>query len=492
MADITHFEGDGRQSDLRTLVWGAQQGTITETDFSRLDTLLQTNDEYRQQYVRYLRLMADLQFDVAFQPEVALPMEHVAPTPRRVLNVSRVVGIAASLLLIGYFAALAGLVIWDQIHPRDLRNDVAIQSSAGQFAKLVRMQDCAWETNSAPAAVGAWLPRNVVHLQKGTVELQFADGARVIVEGPAKFEPRGADRAFLSVGKLVATVPKQAIGFTIDTPTATIVDLGTEFGVETNPQSTEIQVFKGKVEVRPDSKRGDTSSAAKIILVEGTARRVEADRQNDTVVVREVAPKANRFARQLSSAPSGDEQPIRVEGAFSPNSYPGAELDISHLIRGHGLTGNRHSSNWRYTMWHTAFGQVKDVLVLFDFARPFRLNSMKVWNFNAVEGDEYLWLGVKQADVYVSMSGKGDPLSKPADWKLIVADQQFAPGTGKDDYDTPTVLPLGDIEGRFVAIVIDKALGSNPNDLDVVGLSEVQFFGSRVEAPNPSARKPNK
>lgn len=106
---------------------------------------------------------------------------------------------------------------------------------------------------------------------------------------------------------------------------------------------------------------------------------------------------------------------------------------------------------------------------------------MKVWNWNH---DELLWIGVKQADVYVSTTGKGDPLSQPKEWTVIVADQAFAPGTGKDDYDTPTVVPMRKAEARFVGIVIDDAHGRDPRGPeakhDCVGLSEVQIFGHRV------------
>ncbi len=51
-------------------------------------------------------------------------------------------------------------------------------------------------------------------------------------------------------GKLRATVPPQAVGFTIGSPNLDVVDLGTEFGLQVEAEGkTEVHVFKGKVEL---------------------------------------------------------------------------------------------------------------------------------------------------------------------------------------------------------------------------------------------------
>jgi hypothetical protein len=49
----------------------------------------------------------------------------------------------------------------------------------------------------------------------------------------------------------VAKVPTQAIGFTVDTPTAVLEDRGTEFGVHVrDDQTAEVSVFGGEVDTR--------------------------------------------------------------------------------------------------------------------------------------------------------------------------------------------------------------------------------------------------
>jgi hypothetical protein len=55
----------------------------------------------------------------------------------------------------------------------------------------------------------------------------------------------------LQAGKLVASVPTKAIGFTVETPEAEFVDLGTEFGVKVDEHGTaEATVFRGCIEAR--------------------------------------------------------------------------------------------------------------------------------------------------------------------------------------------------------------------------------------------------
>jgi hypothetical protein len=53
-------------------------------------------------------------------------------------------------------------------------------------------------------------------------------------------------------GKLVARVPRQAVGFTVEADRVEIVDLGTEFGVEIDELGrAEVHMIEGAAEVRP-------------------------------------------------------------------------------------------------------------------------------------------------------------------------------------------------------------------------------------------------
>ena len=71
-----------------------------------------------------------------------------------------------------------------------------------------------------------------------------------MVEGPAAWQIASAKRLLLDSGKLSAHVPEAGVGFTVATPTAEVIDLGTDFGVVvTDSSETRLAVIKGAVQV---------------------------------------------------------------------------------------------------------------------------------------------------------------------------------------------------------------------------------------------------
>ena len=110
-------------------------------------------------------------------------------------------------------------------------------------------------------------------LKKGNVKIEFDYGAEVIVQGPAEFELIDAEKMALNSGRLYATVPKRATGFTAVTPSAMIIDLGTEFGVKVDfDGNSGVHMFKGKASLIPG--QGGRKGAG-ISLAVGGAKSVD-------------------------------------------------------------------------------------------------------------------------------------------------------------------------------------------------------------------------
>jgi hypothetical protein len=132
----------------------------------------------------------------------------------------------------------------------EIRNQ---QSEAAPVATIRDSVDAQWsrstnklEISNQKAEIAAGEP---LAIDSGLVELQLKQGVTLVIEGPARWEIDGNNEATLKQGKLVAKVPQQAIGFTLETPTAKIVDLGTEFGVSVGEAGrTELHVLSGEVE----------------------------------------------------------------------------------------------------------------------------------------------------------------------------------------------------------------------------------------------------
>lgn len=117
------------------------------------------------------------------------------------------------------------------------------------FVTLTKIEDPVWERSWVE---GDRIGDDVVRLFGGRLELSFDDGAKVTLEGPIEFRPMTSGQLQLRRGRLMAAVPKEAIGFTVSTPTSQVVDLGTEFEVSVKETgASDVVVNKGEIEVMP-------------------------------------------------------------------------------------------------------------------------------------------------------------------------------------------------------------------------------------------------
>jgi len=143
-------------------------------------------------------------------------------------------------------------------------------------AQLTQATHCQWESHAAPYAVGALLHAGEpLTLQRGRAVLTFTCGARITLEGPAAVELASAAKVSLHSGRVGALVPTHAVGFSVATPRAEFVDLGTEFALALKPSgSCELQVFDGMVEMRLPPLEG--RAAEKLRISQGSAIRFDA------------------------------------------------------------------------------------------------------------------------------------------------------------------------------------------------------------------------
>jgi hypothetical protein len=143
-------------------------------------------------------------------------------------------------------AAIAGAV-W-VFYPAGHQPGVIDLATAG--CKITDSLNARWSGAGVQLRTGAFLPAGQLRLDSGVVELAFASGTRAALEGPAELNVIDRNTLELRLGKISADVPRNAIGFTVKTPNATVVDLGTRFGIDAKTKdSSEVDVFEGKVRV---------------------------------------------------------------------------------------------------------------------------------------------------------------------------------------------------------------------------------------------------
>ena len=159
-------------------------------------------------------------------------------------------------------------------------------------------------------------------LQEGLAELLFDTNARVVIEGPAEFQILKENRIGLRCGKIYATVPKAATGFTVNAPSARIIDLGTEFGVEADTHgNTYLHMIRGRTTLIA----GAESNEISMEVSKGTAKKISGDTQ----AVTDIPCKESFFVRAF-------DPENKVVWRQQPS------LDLADMVRaGNGLgTGN--------------------------------------------------------------------------------------------------------------------------------------------------------
>ncbi|MGA2060545.1 MAG: FecR domain-containing protein [Thermoguttaceae bacterium] len=158
-------------------------------------------------------------------------------------------------------------------------------------ARITEMRNCQWSTaEPAPDEAEQLRVGQQLQLEKGLVQITYFNKALVLLEGPVSYTVDSPKSGFLSRGKLTARAEtEQSRQFTILTPNARFVDMGTEFGValEANGRAA-IAVFAGKV--KAEAKKADGGWNTQVSLKEGQAGVYERSKFIPQVCIRSDFP----------------------------------------------------------------------------------------------------------------------------------------------------------------------------------------------------------
>ncbi len=246
-------------------------------------------------------------------------------------------------------AALILVLVYVSLNPQKNQLVATVSDSIG--AKW--SQDAAIETGqrlySFPASYC---------LQKGYAKLLMDDGAEVILEGPVQFSLMDAGKVFLQNGQIYASVPKNAIGFTVDTPAASVVDIGTEFGVNvTAAGETEVHLFRGKASL-VSGVPGKTLESR--MLAQGEAQKVDTSGHVHSI---DLATKG--FVRGLNSKAGvvWHGEPIDLADVVSGgDGFGTSQLPKSiHPVTGKVAVGITPTTGTQYPTGNHAYNRVAEL-----------------------------------------------------------------------------------------------------------------------------------
>lgn len=271
--------------DLLDLIGAVLDGAATPEQQSRLNALLAGDAGARATYRRYVNLHVTLR---TYGPAIgAQPLEHETPAPAGAPLPQAVTrdrawwrGARARMLASiagGGIAAAILIALFVRVRPAAKPGEHNVVAADDVVAHFTRVTQARLADRSEPPLAGAPVKAGTLDLADGFAEITLTNGVRMVLEAPVKVDLRGQQGARLRSGRLVATVPPAARGFSIDTPRARVVDLGTEFGVGVRESGdTEVQVFRGVVVTQWQGREGKTLdqqlTAGKAVSIDASAR----------------------------------------------------------------------------------------------------------------------------------------------------------------------------------------------------------------------------
>lgn len=210
-----------------------RDGTATEEEVRDINARIRDDAKARTWLAEAVLLEAELRFDG--ESLVSEPVEKtVIPAKKTVWWRSFKLSHAAA-------AGIAAVISW------------GIWSGTQHVpmvATLTKAQSCKWGNSALPTMEGSALSAGTLELIEGMATLKFNSGAEVVMEAPVSLEIISSMQCRVRRGTVVADVPPQAKGFTIQAPETTVVDYGTRFGVSASEDGKcLVHVISGLVEV---------------------------------------------------------------------------------------------------------------------------------------------------------------------------------------------------------------------------------------------------
>ena len=218
-----------------------------------------------------------------------------------------------------------GKVAVDDV-PHERNGDV---EDSTQLVGMVRQKNnCEWgvplRLTAGRFATGSY------SLVSGIAELSFDSGTDVVLEAPCELVVTSRDSARLLTGNVFVTVTELSNGFTLHTPEARIIDLGTEYAVALDESTTEVHVFDGSVIWKPNVEGIDIEDR----IESGEARLYS---RSDPTTPKRIPFGQRQFVRRI-------EADVKAHSGEGLLAYDGFENLAGHLRR--GRSGFGWSGGW--------------------------------------------------------------------------------------------------------------------------------------------------
>ena len=293
-----------KDKEFQELIDQSLNETISEVGMKALEKRMLQDPQARIHYLSSVGLHASLRRRFSSQQEEEGPILFPGQS---IFTRKTVWAVAACLVL--FF----GLLIF--------------QVSNRPFAEVAHVIG-AYRADGVTYKTGETVEPGILSLTRGLLRLDFSNGARVTVQGPAELEVFDQDRVLLHKGLVTATIPESAVGFVVDTVAAHVVDLGTSFGVSVSENGqTEVCVFDGEVEVSLPREAGLEEVSHLVREGESISARVNSS------VIDSVSYETSQFENALPV----NYGVLQTTGSMrfvspGPDFHPGNYKDNEHIV----------------------------------------------------------------------------------------------------------------------------------------------------------------
>jgi hypothetical protein len=434
--------------ELRGLLARCDDVPLTPAETERLNELLASDGQAQQMFADFAMLNTCLDMvwtsgerheagEAAFpefaSPQNAMPVVPAFPVlhaPVSALhspfgNFVLSYGVAATVVAVGLLIGWACRVSIPSADHQQAANDVPRPRATPVIplprpvfvARITGMVACRWaDPRTAPVGFDRVALGRKYSLVSGLVEIVYDTGGRIILQGPCDYEVESKTGGFLALGRVTAKVEKRGGGrgdggeslkivgrrppneeprpsppsplpsplFFVRTPSATVTDLGTEFGVEVDKSGvSKAHVYRGKVELRV----GVGSSAKVVPLGENESARVASGKQQTIDVVREPAQRVGlvrvmprRIAIRLFNTgvnlDPGDPDPNWQLVARSDDAkFQPRPAEVVNMTNSYWVVNQRDRSQWISVRGGELNYNPDDVV--FTFRTAFDLTGMR-------------------------------------------------------------------------------------------------------------------
>ena len=276
------------------------EGDIAPEQAARLETLVAKSEEARQYLSDCFQVHCELAWELGQQSadlnqadRIDRVPTHRVPDPANAGSEPQPKRLRTWVLAAMAVALLVAVTLGLSTFIRG--GSHSTESHLSNVARIEQVKDVRWRDLVAPA-IDAPLPAgSKLAIQQGTVDVVFAGGARIVLQGPAEVDLQSQSSAVLWSGDLTADVPAEARGFSVHTPNSTAVDLGTRFAVACQAGQTYVEVFVGRVLLRLDDTQSG-GSPQELPLVAGSAVRVNGVPGHGALRIEQLAAGSRHFS----------------------------------------------------------------------------------------------------------------------------------------------------------------------------------------------------